>query len=79
EGGPPYQPQWTWQMDSVIAATDMVAMDYTCWQIIEKKRKKAGLESLKEAGREPTYIATAADSQHRLGTDDPAKIEVVKG
>lgn len=79
EGGPPYQPQWTWQMDSVIAATDMVAMDYTGWQIIEKKRKEAGLESLKEAGREPTYIATAADSQHRLGTDDPTRIDVVKG
>ncbi len=78
EGGPPYMPQWTWRMDSLIAATDMVAMDQIAWQTIEGKRKEAGLKSLKDVGREPTYIATAADPDHRLGTNDPAKIELIK-
>jgi len=26
----------------------------------------------------PRYIATAADAQHRLGTNDPRRIEVVE-
>jgi len=77
EGGPPYMPQWTWQMDSLIAATDMVALDRIGWDIIEQKRKEKGIESLKEAGREPTYIATAADESHKLGTDDLERIEIV--
>ncbi len=78
EGGPPYMPQWTWRMDSLIAATDMVALDQIGWQTIEEKRKEAGLKSLKDVGREPTYIATAADPDHRLGTNDPTKIELIK-
>jgi hypothetical protein len=28
--------------------------------------------------REPKYIATAADAQHRLGTNDPQRIERVE-
>jgi hypothetical protein len=33
------------------------------------------LKPLKEMKREPKYIATAADPQHRLGTNDPSRIE----
>jgi uncharacterized protein (DUF362 family) len=77
EGGPPFMPQWTWKMDSLLVAQDMVALDFISWQIIEEQRRKAGLESLKTKGREPVYIATAADSSHGLGTNDPKKIEVV--
>jgi uncharacterized protein (DUF362 family) len=76
EGGPPFKPQWTWHYNGLLIGTDPVALDYTGWQIIEKKRKEAGIRSLKEAGREPTYIATAADADHRLGTNDPGKIEI---
>ena len=75
EGGPPYMPQWSWKFNGILIGTDPVAMDYTSWQIVERKRAEKGLKSLKEADREPTYIATAADK--RLGTDDPSKIEVV--
>jgi hypothetical protein len=32
---------------------------------------------LSEVGREPEYISTAADRFHRLGTDDPSKIELI--
>jgi hypothetical protein len=37
-----------------------------------------GIKSLKELGREPTYIATAANPKHGLGTNDPNKIEIIK-
>jgi hypothetical protein len=55
-----------------------VALDHLGWQIIEKKRGEMGMKPLKELKREPTYIATAADAKHRLGTNDPNRIEVVE-
>jgi uncharacterized protein (DUF362 family) len=78
EGGPPYMPQWTWQQNSVIAGVDMVAMDKVCWDMIEDRRRGNGFQSLKQNGREPTYVHTAADDNHRLGTDNIEKIEIVK-
>jgi len=78
EGGPSFMPHWRWNFGGLIIGTDPVALDYTGWQIIEKERKNRGLKSLKEVGREPTYIATAADSKHKLGINDPENIEVIK-
>jgi len=78
EGGPSFMPQWRWQMNSFLLSTDPVALDYTGWQIIEDKRIEKGLKTLKEVGREPTYITTAADNNHRLGTNDPDRIELLK-
>ncbi len=78
EGGPGYNPQWAWQYNGIIVGRDPVALDTIACQIIEQKRKEAGLRTLKEAGREPKYIATAADEQHRLGTNDLKRIEYVE-
>jgi len=78
EGGPPYMPQWCWPMSSLILGRDPVALDSVGWQIIEEKRKEKGLKPLATLGRSPAYIATAADKDHRLGTNDPARIEVVR-
>ncbi len=78
EGGPGYNPQWAWQYNGVMIGRDPVALDTVAWQIIDQKRKEAGLKTLKEAGREPKYIATAADEQHRLGTNDLKRIERVE-
>jgi uncharacterized protein (DUF362 family) len=78
EGGPSYMPQWTWPFHGLLVAEDPVALDYTGWQIIDQKRAEKGMKSLKDAGREPRYIATAADPQHRLGTNDPRQIERVE-
>jgi len=78
EGGPSFMPQWTWPYNGLIVGTDPVALDYTGWQIIEKKRAEKRLEPLRNLKREPTYIATAADARHRLGTCDPAKIQVAE-
>jgi len=78
EGGPSYMPQWMWPFNGLLVARDPVALDYTGWQIIEKKRAELGMKSLKASRREPTYIATAADAQHRLGINDPKRIEVIE-
>jgi uncharacterized protein (DUF362 family) len=77
DGGPSYMPQWTWPYNGLIVSSDPVALDHVGWQIIEKKRTEMGMKSLKELKREPTYIATAANSRHQLGTNDPNRIEVV--
>jgi uncharacterized protein (DUF362 family) len=78
EGGPSYMPQWTWPYNGLLVSRDPVALDHLGWQIIEKKRGEMGMKPLKELKREPTYIATAADAKHRLGTNDPNRIEVVE-
>jgi uncharacterized protein (DUF362 family) len=75
EGGPPYMPEWCWPLQRLILATDMVALDSTACRIIEEKRKEQHLPSLKEAGREPRYIISAA--RQGLGIADEACIEVV--
>jgi len=55
-----------------------VALDYTGWQILERKRAEKGMKRLRAMNREPAYIARAADAQHRLGTNDPKLIDVVE-
>ena len=78
EGGPGYKPQYSWKPNMLIAARDPVALDYVGWQIIERKRAEKGLKTLQAKKRAPLYIATAADAQHRLGTDDPKRIALVE-
>ena len=78
EGGPSYMPQWTWPYNGLLISRDPVALDYTGWQIVEQKRAEKGMKSLRKLGRAPDYIATASDANHRLGTNDPSKIEVVE-
>jgi uncharacterized protein (DUF362 family) len=77
EGGPSFMPHWTWPFNGLLFGTDPVALDHQGWQLIEAERLKQNLKSLKASGREPTYIATAADANHRLGTNDPGNMEVI--
>ena len=77
EGGPSFMPQWAWPHNGLLVSRDPVALDQIGWQIIERKRAEKGMKPLKGMKREPTYIATAADAHHRLGTNDPKRIEVV--
>jgi uncharacterized protein (DUF362 family) len=74
EAGPGYKPQYAWRYNGIIVASDPVAIDYTAWQIIERKRAEKGLKTLFEVGRWPRYIAVAADPHHLLGTNDPQRI-----
>ena len=75
--GPGYVPRKAWNYSGLIVSTDPVALDRICTQIIEKKRQEVGLKSLSDVGREPEYIAIAADRSHRLGTADLSKIELI--
>ncbi len=77
EGGPPFKPQWSWPAGSVLGSTDPVAIDRVGWRIIERQRAANGFPSLAEAGREPTYILTAADENHRLGQAQLERIEEI--
>lgn len=78
DGGPGFKPQFSWKENALIASQDPVALDYTGWQIIEKKRAEKRLKTLEAEGRAPHYIATAADARHRLGTNDPRRIALVE-
>ena len=78
EGGPAYKPEYSWKNNALIVSHDPVALDYTGWQIIERKRAEKGLKTLEADKRAPHYIATAADAQHRLGTNDPKRIALVE-
>jgi uncharacterized protein (DUF362 family) len=75
EGGPSFMPHWTWPFNGLLVSRDPVALDHVGWQIIEQKRAEQGMKSLAQVGRAPVYIATAADSNHRLGTNDASRIE----
>jgi uncharacterized protein (DUF362 family) len=57
--GPAFFPGYAWEYGGILVSADPVALDYTGWQIIEKRRKELGLKSLRESGREPAYIFTA--------------------
>jgi uncharacterized protein (DUF362 family) len=77
-GGPGFHPEHLWQPNALIVGEDRVAIDHTAWQMIERKRAEAGVPTLEAAGRLPRYIATAADADHRLGTNDPQKMHLME-
>lgn len=78
EGGPAFKPEFTWHANTLMVAQDPVALDYTGWQAIEHKRAEKKLKTLDADGRPPRYIATAADAEHRLGTNDPKRIALAE-
>jgi len=75
QGGPAYKPQWALNYCSVLLSQDPVAIDRIGTRLIGEKRKEKGLPSLKQVGREPIHIATAA--KKGLGIDNLDKIECV--
>ena len=77
EGGPAFKPEFAWHANTLMISRDPVALDYSGWQAIERKRAEKGVKTLEADGRAPRYIATAADAEHRLGTNDPRRIVLV--
>ena len=73
EGGPGFKPEHSWNCNALLVSTDPVALDHTGWQMIERKRAEKGFKTLEAEERAPSYIATAADDEHRLGNNDPGK------
>jgi uncharacterized protein (DUF362 family) len=78
EGGPSYIPYWAWQFDGLLVGRDPVALDYTGWRLIERKRATEGKKPLVAQGRLPAYLETAAHPSRALGTNDPERIELVE-
>jgi uncharacterized protein (DUF362 family) len=78
EGGPGYKPEHSWNANTLLVSTDPVALDHTGWRIIDRKRAEKGWKTLEAEDRAPRYIATAADDDHRLGTNDPKKISLIE-
>jgi uncharacterized protein (DUF362 family) len=78
DGGPSFHPERLWYPNALIVGEDRVAVDRTAWQMIERKRAEVGMPTLEAAGRPPRYIATAADSAHQLGVNDPKRIHLME-
>lgn len=78
EGGPGFRPEHLWQPNALIVGKDRVAIDQIAWGILDKKRIEMGLKTLEVSGRPPRYIATAADSNHGLGVNDPQRIKLIE-
>ena len=78
EGGPGFKPEHSWKCNSLLVSQDPVALDYTGWQMIERKRAEMGLKTLEADQRAPHYIATAADNEHRLGRSEPGGITLIE-
>ncbi len=72
-GGPAFRPQYSWQPNTLYFSFDPVALDATCLQLLEAKRKEAKVSPL---GERAGHVATAA--QLGLGRNDPKQIEVIE-
>jgi hypothetical protein len=73
ERGPHTAREWQFTPRRLLVGTDQVALDVLGARLIEEERRRRGLPSLGETGREPRYLALAAGLG--LGTADPARIE----
>lgn len=52
QGGPgASRPEWTWENNALLFATDPVAMDHILWRQIDAKRKEKGLPPVGAAGK----------------------------
>ncbi len=74
-GGPSYKPKWKWDYNGLLISTDPVAIDSIGYKIIDKKRRKEHMTTLKGSKREPLYIQRASDL--RLGKSKYEEIEVI--
>jgi Domain of unknown function (DUF362) len=52
QGGPAAsKPEWTWENNALLFATDPVAMDHVAWRYVDAKRKEKGLPPVGAVGR----------------------------
>ena len=52
QGGPgASKPEWTWENNALLFATDPVAMDHVLWRHIDAKRKEKGLPPVAASGK----------------------------
>lgn len=73
--GPSYHARWIAYSGALIFSTDPVAADAVGWRLIEKLRSGAGLPSLAEEDRAPSYLQSAASIG--LGEARPEAIDLI--
>lgn len=78
QGGPVYRPERICYPNALVVGEDRVAVDRVALKILNSHRVQQGLQTLEAAGRAPDYIATAADAAHRLGVNDPQRIQMLE-
>ena len=78
QGGPVFRPERICYPNALIVGEDRVAVDHVALRILNGHRVQQGLQTLEAAGRAPEYIATAADAAHRLGVNDPQRIQMLE-
>lgn len=76
EGGPGADPRYIWRPNRLLVSADPVALDTVGMTILDGKRQQQGLPTLEAAGRKPKQLASAA--ARNLGTDDPARIDLLE-
>jgi len=74
-GGPGFKPRWSHDFKTLLFSLDPVAADSIGAAEIEKQRIRKDLPLLKETGRDPVHIRTAA--RKGLGTADLGQIEKI--
>ncbi len=78
--GPSYNRKFATDSNFILMSDDPVAIDAVALDILEDIRHKNGLPDLKKAERYPSYLETAADSNHKLGNfrrDLIDKVEII--
>lgn len=82
-GGPGAKPQFVWEHHTLYFATDPVALDHICWEVIDAKRVSVGMKKLVEdtpdqfstfVHRQPEHVEIAGALG--LGEWDRAKIDL---
>jgi len=82
-GGPSAKPQFVWEHHTLYFATDPVALDHICWEVIDAKRVSVGMKKLVEdtpdqfstfVHRQPEHVEIAGALG--LGEWDRAKIDL---
>jgi len=74
DGGPRADKDKVWNQCSILAGTDLVAVDRVAMDILDSARYSRGLNSLAEVGRPARYIAEAG--RMGLGLADLGRIQV---
>jgi hypothetical protein len=72
DGGPRPPADKVWNQCSILAGTDLVAVDRVALDLLDAARLSRGVGTLADVGRTPAYLAEAA--RRGLGVADLGRI-----
>lgn len=71
-----FNEKYLWSYKGLIVGQDVVAVDATAYRVIQAKRRQFFNEE--QDLQTSAHHIELADTRHKLGTSDPAKIELIK-